>query len=206
MALIQCPECGKEISDKAKACVHCGCPCSSTATVPNFSEASKKTQSFLKSKCGKKVVVALFGLTAAIILICVLLTPKHISNIDGYWDFNDVYGEWLFPNESSIRINKDGTFIIWGSGNKIYSGEFKFKEIRHDIWIYLDDGERLEPDVYVYSLENCDFDDCKENEEIEILYYSFTVDGQTKETVKFQKREIDTKRPIGWVVLNLSKE
>lgn len=24
MALIQCPECGKEISDKAVACPHCG--------------------------------------------------------------------------------------------------------------------------------------------------------------------------------------
>lgn len=26
MALIKCPECGKEISDKAKSCPHCGCP------------------------------------------------------------------------------------------------------------------------------------------------------------------------------------
>lgn len=26
MALIKCPECGKEISDKAKHCIHCGYP------------------------------------------------------------------------------------------------------------------------------------------------------------------------------------
>ena len=26
MALIKCPECGKEVSDKALTCVHCGCP------------------------------------------------------------------------------------------------------------------------------------------------------------------------------------
>lgn len=26
MALIKCPECEKEISDKASACIHCGCP------------------------------------------------------------------------------------------------------------------------------------------------------------------------------------
>lgn len=26
MALIKCSECGKEISDKAKVCIHCGCP------------------------------------------------------------------------------------------------------------------------------------------------------------------------------------
>lgn len=26
MAIIKCPECGKEISDKAKSCIHCGYP------------------------------------------------------------------------------------------------------------------------------------------------------------------------------------
>jgi|GEM_PF-3849270 hypothetical protein len=26
MALIRCPECGQEVSDKADACIHCGCP------------------------------------------------------------------------------------------------------------------------------------------------------------------------------------
>lgn len=26
MALINCPECGKEISDKSPACIHCGYP------------------------------------------------------------------------------------------------------------------------------------------------------------------------------------
>jgi len=26
MALIKCPECGKQVSDKAKTCIHCGCP------------------------------------------------------------------------------------------------------------------------------------------------------------------------------------
>lgn len=26
MALIQCPECGKEVSDKARKCPHCGYP------------------------------------------------------------------------------------------------------------------------------------------------------------------------------------
>lgn len=26
MALIRCPECGKEISDKSSECIHCGFP------------------------------------------------------------------------------------------------------------------------------------------------------------------------------------
>lgn len=28
MALIICPDCGKEISDKSTACIYCGCPIS----------------------------------------------------------------------------------------------------------------------------------------------------------------------------------
>lgn len=32
MALIKCPECGKEISDKATACPNCGCPMADMVT------------------------------------------------------------------------------------------------------------------------------------------------------------------------------
>ena len=32
MALIKCPECGKEISDKASSCPNCGCPLSEMIT------------------------------------------------------------------------------------------------------------------------------------------------------------------------------
>lgn len=31
MALIKCEECGKEVSDKAPSCIHCGCPIVSTS-------------------------------------------------------------------------------------------------------------------------------------------------------------------------------
>lgn len=30
MALIKCPDCGKEISDKSEVCIHCGCPLNET--------------------------------------------------------------------------------------------------------------------------------------------------------------------------------
>lgn len=33
MALIKCPECGNEVSDKAETCIHCGCPLKSEQTV-----------------------------------------------------------------------------------------------------------------------------------------------------------------------------
>ena len=42
MALIQCPNCGKEISDKAQSCVYCGC---------TFSQETKKTC----PECGNEI-------------------------------------------------------------------------------------------------------------------------------------------------------
>lgn len=60
MALINCPECGKQISDKAPACIHCGYPIqteqvistsisnSKKVAIPSFSEFSQ--QKFQQSK------------------------------------------------------------------------------------------------------------------------------------------------------------
>ena len=42
MALIKCPECGKEVSDKAAACIHCGCPIQAQASVPSSAFVLKK--------------------------------------------------------------------------------------------------------------------------------------------------------------------
>lgn len=35
MAIIQCPECGQSVSDKAKNCIHCGCPLERTIQKSN---------------------------------------------------------------------------------------------------------------------------------------------------------------------------
>jgi len=40
MALIRCSECGREISDKAAACIHCGCPISVTAPRDNLQQSA----------------------------------------------------------------------------------------------------------------------------------------------------------------------
>lgn len=49
MALIKCPECGKEVSDKAPTCIHCGYPLSQRKekqlykiTLPPFEEIKQK--------------------------------------------------------------------------------------------------------------------------------------------------------------------
>ena len=50
MALIKCPECGKEISDKSSACIHCGYPITETTEKQNtvspitFSDGQKQSE------------------------------------------------------------------------------------------------------------------------------------------------------------------
>ena len=54
MALIKCPDCGKEVSDKAQACIHCGCPIASNDVVV---EAKNGYQVVLVSVGGNKIAV-----------------------------------------------------------------------------------------------------------------------------------------------------
>ena len=56
MALIKCKECGKEISDKATTCIHCGCPINSQNN--NFG----MKLSFLKNKKGRYSILKIIGL------------------------------------------------------------------------------------------------------------------------------------------------
>ena len=46
MALIKCPECGQEVSDKAKKCIHCGAVLTKDAMI---------TEKFKCSNCGKLI-------------------------------------------------------------------------------------------------------------------------------------------------------
>lgn len=72
MALIKCPECGKEISNKAKACPSCGCPLElpkeSTTIAAHSSVAPpkrKKKHGCLITFIVLLVVSAFFGINAA---------------------------------------------------------------------------------------------------------------------------------------------
>lgn len=47
MALIKCPECGKEISDKAASCPNCGCPVENN-TYKNHFESEKEEKDYTK--------------------------------------------------------------------------------------------------------------------------------------------------------------
>lgn len=53
MALINCPECGKEVSDKAKSCIHCGYPI-------NVKKIKTNDEIIEHSKQKKKIIMIVF--------------------------------------------------------------------------------------------------------------------------------------------------
>ena len=75
MALIKCPECGKEISDKASSCPNCGCPIEvqKTEVANNISEQPITGQS--PKKLNKKII------PIAVILVVVAIICAVIYNV-----------------------------------------------------------------------------------------------------------------------------
>ena len=71
MSLIKCPECGKEISDKATSCPNCGCPVSVPKESDVFLDAKKfnKESKKIKKDSGGKGESGTARMTFGIILI-----------------------------------------------------------------------------------------------------------------------------------------
>lgn len=91
MALINCPECGKEISDKSKNCIYCGYPIREQKSDQNQSSAALKQDSNVNNS--KIVEMRIANLKtelkekntkikkALIIIACIILAVLGIVNI-----------------------------------------------------------------------------------------------------------------------------
>ena len=126
MALINCPECGKEISDKAKDCIHCGYPLDSVKSesisvlTKNTDEDSDKTvhintctENVSKTTTSetkgsnskdffnryKKPIIACLVGVVAIVLLIVLVTKPQPSTDEGGNTINNTQSETNKPKE-----------------------------------------------------------------------------------------------------------
>lgn len=79
MALIKCPECGKEISDKAGRCPHCGYPINSVPEYETNNMRQQNTVEKSKKVSGKKLILLLVGIVAIVSIGCAILVPKKIE-------------------------------------------------------------------------------------------------------------------------------
>jgi uncharacterized membrane protein YvbJ len=68
MALINCPECGKEIPDKAQNCPSCGCPIQNTITTgQSISPQQPQQIQTIQANLKKWKLIQLFGLILFVI-------------------------------------------------------------------------------------------------------------------------------------------
>ncbi len=124
MALIKCPECGKEVSDKAKACPNCGYPVASikikketpiqaedSAGNGESLEANKKHQTAVKKKKSKTII----GLSAAIVVIAaILLVTLVIIPRNNYLNEKYAVGSYVtFGTYPQTESGTDKTPIEW---------------------------------------------------------------------------------------------
>ena len=70
MALIECPECGREISDKVKSCPHCGYPFEEDSTQETTKEPQQVEVTGVKLKKGnyKKTLIIIFSILAVALI------------------------------------------------------------------------------------------------------------------------------------------
>ena len=110
MALIKCPECGKEISSLAKVCIHCGCP---------LHEAEKSGEVRIKMPNNIAVgVIGAFSSRKATVMDAnrkVLWKGRHGENacftIDQPTKIFIDLGGWASPVEGTVHPKKKYTLI-----------------------------------------------------------------------------------------------
>ena len=115
MALIKCPECNKNVSDKAENCPHCG-----------YSFETKKTNSSnnlknLKNKWNNKYLLVLVAVLVGGYLLF-FNKPKENTNTNpntelqpntnGNYEFNQNGKYFEFPTNYKVYVSKDNSIYV----------------------------------------------------------------------------------------------
>lgn len=82
MALIKCPECGKEISDRAASCIHCGCPIQpqQTAYRAEIPLTPEKVIQHDQVRMSQKQTIAAIVLVAISVFLPLVLSRSGLYN------------------------------------------------------------------------------------------------------------------------------
>lgn len=151
MALINCPECGKQISDKAKNCIHCGYPLdfadseSTPIIVENTGENSDKIEhdnispenksqtttsinkefnfkDFIK-KHKRIIITSVISVLAMAVLVLFLLKPEPSFE-------ENLVGTWTSSKNSSSGKSS----ITFSYENDVLSGELAYYDYDESEW------------------------------------------------------------------------
>ena len=102
MAMIKCPECGRDISDKAKDCIHCGFPVKQAADCSNRNQ----NQQVVNHNKPVKKIQLVSGVVAMIILVVLFFSfyDNGTNRLDGEYYVS------LPIADNLINFSKNGGF------------------------------------------------------------------------------------------------
>lgn len=147
MALIICPECGKEISDKSEACIHCGYPlintkCNINGIVYDFKEelpiALLEKEDYFPA-IGKIRRKTSLTLTDGIDLVDIIRETKAIpESFTPKYPLEDREKKYAYLKEKSAEcpychstrtekigwLDRVGSAELWGLGSPIIGKQF----------------------------------------------------------------------------------
>lgn len=110
MALIKCPECGKEISDKALACPNCGCPSSEWNQSDKSDDQAADEKSERCRYCGCKSIGSdgyceVCGMKHVVPYRISIPEPQQesVQKEDPTYKFDGVYRRTLFGGLQEVR-------------------------------------------------------------------------------------------------------
>lgn len=167
MALIKCPECGREISDKALCCPHCGYTMQNEikTTDKSYTKVSqyedKEKPEWIK-QLKKKVYYLVLAPIIIFLIILLILLILYFSDPDPIDIYLGVGMSAWFCFLFAIAIAAANSYKIFKVGNCFLA----FKYVGGDIKCYLDGNEisaddsdnfRISPSLYVKPCERCSF-------------------------------------------------
>ena len=210
MAMIQCPECGQEISDKAKKCIHCGkvfveekpvneeikciecgavlsgtdeiCPnCGCPIEEQKADEPQKVEVTNVKLSVNKKKAKIIRGV--AIVVVAAIIAVIGIKFISE----NNAKKEYVENYEKLIYLILDGASDAESAGGLI-----------HDVWyntIYEESDSKT--DKYTKDSNGMFYDDFNTSLLMLMLSDSFTsdIDDMNSNQHQQQKMRTDKKKP-----------
>lgn len=100
MALIKCPECGKEISDKSEKCIHCG-----------YKHKEKICDTAL-------LIKGIIGIAFVLLVVYVVYTLNNNDKTDDEYDYSYIYDNYDYDSDygnsySDYSSKDDFSFSNW---------------------------------------------------------------------------------------------
>lgn len=133
MALIHCPECGKEISDKAEKCPNCGYPLPPQKTQPVVNSSNESVapihQPPNEQNKKKLNVGCMIALTIPVVLILVLLLAMCSSSSSGGGDLEGPHSKAEAMTVAKLAIEKElknPSSAKYGSWQFEYNGNNRY--------------------------------------------------------------------------------